>query len=73
MNELNEVLESVMCDVIQMRLKRRIATSNGKGNQLLNIKTAIERPILKLELPNIGGAFILFYFLLNPSFLDVFL
>ena len=41
-----------MCDVIKIRLKRRIATRSGKGNQPLNIKTAVERPILKLGLPN---------------------
>ncbi len=39
-----------MCDVIKMRLERRIATRSWKGNQPLNIKTAVERPILKLEL-----------------------
>ncbi len=38
---------SVMCDVI-----KRIKMRSGKGNQPLNIKTAIERPILKLGLPN---------------------
>ena len=27
-----EALKSVMCDVINIRLKRRIATSSGKGN-----------------------------------------
>ncbi len=41
-----------MCDVIKIRLKRRIATRSGKGNQPLNIKTALERPIVKLGLPN---------------------
>ena len=41
-----------MCDVIKIRLKRRIATRSGKGNQPLNVKTAIQRPILKLGLPN---------------------
>ena len=35
-----------MCDVIKLRLERRIATRSGKGYQPLNIKTAIERPIL---------------------------
>ena len=33
-----EALESVICDVIKIRLKRRIATRSGKGNQPLNIK-----------------------------------
>ncbi len=47
-----EALEGVMCDVLKIRLKRRIATRSGKGNQPLNIETAIERPILKLGLPN---------------------
>ena len=41
-----------MCDVIKIRLKRRIATKSGKDTQPLNIKTAVERPILKLGLPN---------------------
>ena len=47
-----EALESVMCDVIKVRLKRRIATRSGKGNQPLNIETAIEQPILKLGYQN---------------------
>ena len=47
-----EALESVMCDVIKICLKRSIATRSGKGDQPLNIKTAVERPILKLGLPN---------------------
>ena len=37
-----------MYDVIKIRLKRRIVTGSEKGNQQLNIKTAVERPILKL-------------------------
>ena len=41
-----------MCDVIKIRLKKRIATRSGKGNQPLNIKTAVDRQILKLGLPN---------------------
>ncbi len=36
-----------MCDVINIRLKR-----SEKGKQPLNIKTAVERAILKLGLPN---------------------
>jgi len=51
-NASEEALESVMCDVIKIRLKRRITTRSEKGNQPLNIKTAVERPILKLGLPN---------------------
>ena len=31
-----------MCDVIKIRLKRRIGTRSGKGNQPLNIKTVLE-------------------------------
>ena len=50
-----------MCDVIKIRLKRRIATRSGKGNQPLNIKTAVEGPILKLGLPNFRW---IFYFIL---------
>ncbi len=34
-----EALESVMCDVIKIRLKRRIKTRSGKGNQPLNINS----------------------------------
>ena len=55
-----------MCDVIKIRLKRRHAMRSGKGNQLLNIKTAVERPIFKLGLPN-------FRWSLHSSFLDAFL
>ncbi len=50
-----------MRDVIKIRLKRRNATRNGKGNQPLNIKTAVERPILKLGLQNFRWSF---YFIL---------
>ncbi len=41
-----------MFDVIKIRLQRRFASRRGKGNQPLNIKTAVELPILKLGLPN---------------------
>ena len=34
------------------------ATRSEKGNHPLNIKTDVERPISKLGLPNLGGAFI---------------
>ncbi len=68
-----EVLESVMYDIIKIHIKRRIATRSGKGNQPLIIKTAVERPIVKLGLPNLRWSFHLFYFSLHPSFLDVFL
>ena len=50
--EIIEALESGMCDVIKIHLKRMDATRSGKGNQPLNIKTAVEWPILKLGLPN---------------------
>ncbi len=50
-----------MCDVIKMCLKRRDATRSWKGNQPLNIKTAVELPILKLGLPNFRWSF---YFIL---------
>ncbi len=62
-----------MFDVIKIRLIRRIATRSGKGNQPLNIKTAVERPILKLGLPNFRWSFYFISFTLHPSFLDVFL
>ena len=42
-----------MCDVINIRLKGRKATRKRKGNQPLNIKTAVRQPILKLGLPNL--------------------
>ena len=50
-----------MCGVIEIRPKRRIASRSGKGNQPLNIKTAVELPLLKLGLPNFRWSF---YFLL---------
>ena len=56
-----EAQESAMCDVIKIRLKRRIATRIGKLNRPLIIKTAVERPILKLGLPNFRWSF---YFIL---------
>ncbi len=60
-----EALESVIRDVIKIRLNRRIATRSGEGNQPLNIKTVVERPISKQGF--------LFYFSLHPPFLNVFL
>ncbi len=36
-----EALESGMCDVMKIRLKRRDATRSGKENQTLNVKTAV--------------------------------
>ena len=56
-----EALESGMCDVMKIRLKRRDATRSGKRHQPLNIKTAVELPILKLGLPNFRSSF---YFIL---------
>ncbi len=47
-----KALESFMSDVIKICPKRRIATRSREGNQPLNIKTAVERPILKLGLSN---------------------
>ena len=62
-----------MCDVIKIRLERRDATISGKGNQPLNIKTAVERPVLKLTLPNFRLSYY-FILLLDASLLlDVFL
>ncbi len=51
---MTEALESIMFDVIKIRKERRIATRSRKGNKLLIIKTAEERPILKLGLPILG-------------------
>ncbi len=56
-----EALECGMRDVIKIRFKRRYATRSGKRNQPLNIKAAVERPILKLGLPNFRWSF---YFIL---------
>ncbi len=39
-SEFKEALESDMCDVINIRLKRWIVMRSGKGNQPLNIKRA---------------------------------
>ena len=61
-----------MCDVIKIRLKRRIATRSGKGNQPLNIKTAAERPILKLGLPNFRWSFDLILFFVASFLLEIF-
>ena len=61
-----------MCDVIQIRLKRRIATRSGKGNWPLNIKTAVERPILKLGLPNFRLSFYFILLLVALPFLTYF-
>ncbi len=44
--ELLEALESGMCNVIKIRLKSKDATRSGKGNQPLNIKTAVEWKIV---------------------------
>ena len=57
----SEALESDMCDVKKIRLKRRIATRSWRGNQPLNIKIALERLILRLGLPNFRCSF---YFIL---------
>ena len=62
-----EAQESVMCDVIKKRLKRRIATRSGNGNQPLNIKTAVEQPIVRLGLPNFRWSF--YFILLLGAFL----
>ena len=62
MGQVTEALESVMCDVIKIHIKIRIATRSGKGNQL-NIKTAVERPISKLGLPSFRGSFYFILFL----------
>ncbi len=56
-----EALESGMCAAIKICLKRRHASRIGNENQLLNIKTYVERPILKLGLPIFRWSF---YFIL---------
>ncbi len=54
--------------------KRRIPTRSAKGNQPLNIKTAMERPILNLGYPNFRLSF---YFILlhvaSPLFRRIFM
>ncbi len=62
-----------MCDVIKIRLERRIATRSGKRNQPLYIKTAAERPILRLGLPNFRWSFYFILLLVASLILDVFL
>ena len=66
-----EALGSVMCDVIKIHLQRRIATRSGKENQPIDIKTAVERPILKLGLSNFRWSLYVLYtiLLLVASFL----
>ncbi len=54
-----------MFDVIKIRLKRRIATRSVKENQPLNIKEAIEQPILKLGYPNYGWSYYFQLFLVT--------
>ncbi len=66
-NRNNDALESVMCDVIKNTSKRRITTGSEKGNQQLNIKRAIELPILWLGLPNFRWSF--YFILLLVAFL----
>ena len=63
----NEALESVMCDVIKIRLKSRDETRGRKGTQPLNIKTVVERSILKLGLPIFKWSF--YFTLLLVAFL----
>ncbi len=58
-----------MCDVINIRLKRRIAARSGKGNQLLNIETTVEQPILNLGLQILGEAFTFSLFLVASQLL----
>ncbi len=41
-----------MCEVIKINLKSRDATRSVKGNQPLNVKTAVEQPLLMLGLQN---------------------
>ena len=70
---IKEALDSVMCDVIKICIKVRIVTRSGKGNQPLNIKTAVEMPILKLRLPNFRWSFYFILLLVAAFPLDVFL
>ena len=65
-------MEALECDVIKIRLRRRIPTRSGKGNQPLNIKTAIERPILEMGLPNFRWNFYFISLLIASLLLYVF-
>ncbi len=68
---LKEALESVMCDVRRIHLKRWIATRSWIGNQLLYNKTAVERAAnFKAKITKFQ---VEFYFISYPSFLYVFL
>ena len=51
-----------MCDVIKIRLRRRIASRSGKGNQLLYIKTAVGR--VAIFKARIAKFMLSFYFIL---------
>ncbi len=51
-----QLLESDMCDVIKIRPKRRMQREVGKET-MLNIKTALEWPILKQGLSNFRLSF----------------
>ena len=62
-----------MCDVIKIYLKSRDTTRSGKGNQPLNIENAVERPILKLGLPNFRWSVYFISFLVASLLLDIFL
>ncbi len=56
-----EARESVMYDVKKYVHTKEGCSEKCKGNQPLNIKTAVEQPILKLGLPNFMWSF---YFIL---------
>ena len=63
-----------MCNVIKIRLKRRDATISGKGDQPLNIKTAVERLILKLGLSNFRWSlYIILLLVASPLFRRIFM
>ncbi len=65
--EKGEAVESGMWDVIKICLKRRITTRSGKGNQALNIKTAIDWQFY----PNFRWSFYFISLLVASLLLDV--
>ena len=62
-----------MCDVIKIRLKGRFATRSGKGNQSLNIKTAVEQPILKVCYQILCGNYFILLLIASLLFRSIFM
>ena len=54
---------------VALLTSKRDATRSGKGKQPLNIKTAVERSIFKLRLPNFRWSFYFILLLVASLFL----